>query len=166
MGACPGQPGGREASITQASLRVRRDVRPISVLRFWNSDGLTQQNINCIICKGGIIMPIGNFPEMLSQRNLAGIILVGRLGNVGCRLASWRAVSRRTLGRGRRVPALLLRCPVTSPRLELFFLVFVIIAFVSQTIQPQNTIGQSALKIRLLPCAGVFFLFRFASCRG
>ena len=30
--------------------------------------------------RGGTLMPIGNFPEVLSQRILAGIILVGRLG--------------------------------------------------------------------------------------
>ena len=33
-----------------------------------------------LIVRGGILMSIGNFPEMLSQRILVGIILVGRLG--------------------------------------------------------------------------------------
>ena len=30
--------------------------------------------------RGGILMSLGHFPEMLSQRILAGILLVGRLG--------------------------------------------------------------------------------------
>ena len=33
-----------------------------------------------LILRGGIIMPIGNLPECLSQHILAGRILVGRLG--------------------------------------------------------------------------------------
>ena len=32
------------------------------------------------ILRGGMLMPIGDFPETLSQRILVGIILVGRLG--------------------------------------------------------------------------------------
>ena len=34
------------------------------------------------IQRGGIPRPTGNFPECLSQRILAGIILVGRLGAI------------------------------------------------------------------------------------
>ena len=33
-----------------------------------------------LILRGGILMPVRNFPELLSQRILAGIVLVGRLG--------------------------------------------------------------------------------------
>ena len=33
-----------------------------------------------LIVRAGILMPIGNFPEILSQGILVGIILVGRLG--------------------------------------------------------------------------------------
>ena len=33
-----------------------------------------------LILRGGILMSIGNFPEMLSRRTPVGIILVGRLG--------------------------------------------------------------------------------------
>ena len=35
-----------------------------------------------LILRGGILRPIGDFPEMLSQQILAGIILVGRLGDL------------------------------------------------------------------------------------
>ena len=34
------------------------------------------------VLRGGILMSIGNFPEVLSQAILVGIILVGRLGVV------------------------------------------------------------------------------------
>ena len=46
-----------------------------------------------LILRGGILMSIGNLPEMLSQRILVGIILVGRLG-IPCpfRLPSWKRV--------------------------------------------------------------------------
>ena len=54
---------------------------PIAVLRFWISEGLTSSRI--LILRGGILMSIGNFPEILSQAILAGIILVWRLGVVG-----------------------------------------------------------------------------------
>ena len=38
--------------------------------------------------RGGILMSIGNIPEILSQRILAGIILLGRLGlHAGVRIA-------------------------------------------------------------------------------
>ena len=33
-----------------------------------------------LISRGGILMSVGDFPEVLSQRILVGIILVGRLG--------------------------------------------------------------------------------------
>ena len=56
-------------------------LRPISVLRFWISEGLTSSRISII--RGGILMSIGNFLEILSQAILAGIILVWRLGVVG-----------------------------------------------------------------------------------
>ena len=39
---------------------------------------MTQAEI--LILRGGIPRPIGNFPESLSQRILAGMILIGRLG--------------------------------------------------------------------------------------
>ena len=39
--------------------------------------------------RGGILRPIGNFPEILSQAMLAGIMLVGRLG-VRRRYCAWR----------------------------------------------------------------------------
>ena len=52
-------------------------VRPISLLRFSMSEGLTQQNLNL---SGGILMSIEISPEVLSQQILVGIILVGRLG--------------------------------------------------------------------------------------
>ena len=34
-----------------------------------------------LVLRGGILMPIGNFPESLRQAILVGIILVGRLGD-------------------------------------------------------------------------------------
>ena len=53
-------------------------LRPISVLRFWILEGFDSSII--LSLRGEIIMCIGNFPEMVSQQILAGIILVERLG--------------------------------------------------------------------------------------
>ena len=53
-------------------------VRPISILRFWISEGFDSSRI--LILRVGIPRPIGNFPEQLSQGILAGITLVGRSG--------------------------------------------------------------------------------------
>ena len=36
-----------------------------------------------LLSTGGILISIGNFPEVLSQQILVGIILVGRLGVIG-----------------------------------------------------------------------------------
>ena len=44
-----------------------------------------------LILRGGISRPIGDFPETLSQRILAGRIVVGRLGVRGARLFAARA---------------------------------------------------------------------------
>ena len=41
--------------------------------------------------RGGILMPTGNSPEVLSQPILVGIILVGRLGVQYQRTAPWHA---------------------------------------------------------------------------
>ena len=56
-------------------------IRPISVLRFWMLRGFDPCGI--LMLRGGTIMSIGNFPAILSQRILVGIILVGRLGVCG-----------------------------------------------------------------------------------
>ena len=52
-------------------------LRPIPVLRFWISEGLTQAEY---YFKCGILRPIGNSLEMLRQLILVGMILLGRLG--------------------------------------------------------------------------------------
>ena len=44
-------------------------VRPISVLRFWISEGLLKYNLDA---KGGSFISMGNFPESLSQAILVG----------------------------------------------------------------------------------------------
>ena len=41
------------------------DVRPLSVLRFWISEGFYSSGI--LILMGGTLMSIGSFPEVLSQ---------------------------------------------------------------------------------------------------
>ena len=54
-------------------------MRPISVLRFWTSEGLTQAESS----SQGVELPrpAGDLLEGSSQRILAGTILVGRLGD-------------------------------------------------------------------------------------
>ena len=54
--------------------------RPISVLSFWTSEGLTQAE--SLSLRRGIVMSMGDFQEMLSQAILVGIILVGRFGRI------------------------------------------------------------------------------------
>ena len=63
-----------------AATRRRRKsrARPISVLRFWISEGLTEADYWFLRC--GVLMSIGIFPESSSRAILAGIILVGRWG--------------------------------------------------------------------------------------
>ena len=51
-------------------------MRPISVLKLWISEGLTQASLNF---KGRNYRVNREFPELLSQQILPGIILVGRL---------------------------------------------------------------------------------------
>ena len=53
-----------------------------------------------LILRGGILMSIGNSPEMLSQQILVGIILIGRLGVRSVLIISVRKISNR----GSRVP--------------------------------------------------------------
>ena len=48
---------------------------PTSIVEFRGFDSSI-----ILILRGGILMSIGDFPEMLSQAILVGIILVGRLG--------------------------------------------------------------------------------------
>ena len=61
------------------AAHVAGTVRPISVLTLWIPEGLTDSSI-ILILRGGIPRPIGDFPEILSQAILVGIMLVGRLG--------------------------------------------------------------------------------------
>ena len=51
---------------------------PISIVDFRGFDSSRILNL-----RGGILRPIGNFPEILSQAMLVGVILVGRLGVSG-----------------------------------------------------------------------------------
>ena len=70
-----------EASTSMIETRVRpplNDLRPISVLRFCSSEGLTQAQF--VVLWGAMFMFIGDFPEVVSQQIFAGTILVGRLG--------------------------------------------------------------------------------------
>ena len=48
---------------------------PAKILGFGGFD-----SSRILIIRGGILMCIGNFPEVLSRRILVGIIVVGRLG--------------------------------------------------------------------------------------
>ena len=91
---------GKLRELLHARSRMQNVTRPISVLRFWISEGLTQAE--------GILMFIGDFPEVLSQRILEGIILEGRLCMLrpdsrrgrswACRTWSSTASSRRCEG--------------------------------------------------------------------
>ena len=54
--------------------------------------------------RGGTLMPIGNFPEVLSQRILVGIILVGRLGVLDRGLRPRPGVPLRALTAEARAP--------------------------------------------------------------
>ena len=60
-------------------LSLSSPPRPISVLRFSISEGLTQSHY-MLISRSGVIMSTASFPEVMSQQILVGIILVGRLG--------------------------------------------------------------------------------------
>ena len=62
--------------ITTANLRAK-----ILNFRGFYSSGI-------LILRGGILMSIGNIPEISSQQILVGIILAGR---VGVMLAAWLA---------------------------------------------------------------------------
>ena len=63
-------------------------LQPISILRFWISEGLFDSS-RILNIRGGIPRPIGDFPESLSQAILAGIILVGRLWEVSPMYNLW-----------------------------------------------------------------------------
>ena len=60
-------------------------------LSCWHTANLHNEILDCLgfdssiilSLRGGILKPIGNFPESLSQSFLVGIILVGRLGATG-----------------------------------------------------------------------------------
>ena len=52
-------------------------VRPVRLLRVCISEGLTRA---LFIIRGGVLMTVGKFPGMLSQRISVGIIVVWRLG--------------------------------------------------------------------------------------
>ena len=54
-------------------------TRPISVLRFW-TDFRGFDSSRILSARGGILVSMGNFLEILSQQILVGIILVWRLG--------------------------------------------------------------------------------------
>ena len=65
-------------SASAVALGLGTPVRPISVLRFWISEGLTQAESQ--VLGPGIPRTLDNFPEILSQRVFVGTILAGRLG--------------------------------------------------------------------------------------
>ena len=59
---------------SRSTPRCTLGLRPISVLKFWILQGLTQAESS--ILRVGTLTSIGNFPEILSQRIVVGIILV------------------------------------------------------------------------------------------
>ena len=71
-------PSGSYAFDEGAEPRTRESIWPISVLTLWIFRGLDSSIT--LILRGGILMSIRNFPEILSQAILVGIMLVGRLG--------------------------------------------------------------------------------------
>ena len=64
-------PKGHDQRLKHATANPRTNI-----MDFRGFDSI----ISLISLRGGILMPIGNFPEDLSQAILAGIMLVGRLG--------------------------------------------------------------------------------------
>ena len=62
--------GRRSSSSQVATANLRKQIL--------NFRGFDSSRI--LIVRGGMLMPIGNFPEIMSQGILAGIILAGRLG--------------------------------------------------------------------------------------
>ena len=66
--------GTPEIVVSEVTSDLTADLRT-KILDFTGFDS----NI-IFMLSDGILMPIGNFPEMLSQQILVGIILVGRLG--------------------------------------------------------------------------------------
>ena len=82
---------GRRCARCTASLRTK-----IMDFRGFDSSGI-------LISRGGIVlMSTGNFPESLSQRILAGTILVGGLGSLDC--AAGTRSKRKGDDSGNRVP--------------------------------------------------------------
>ena len=62
------------------AVGVAEEKRPTANLRTKILDIRGFDSSIIFILRAGILMSIGNFPEVLSQRILVGIILVGRLG--------------------------------------------------------------------------------------
>ena len=79
------RPSGQGDQAVAANLRTK-------ILDFGGFDSSI-----ILISRGGILMSIGDFPESLSQRILAGRFLVGRLGVVS-------QAGRREAGFGGRQP--------------------------------------------------------------
>ena len=74
--------GGRAAlNLPSRACRIRArtssDARATASLRTRNLDFGGFDSSIILIQRGVILMPIGDFPELLSQRILAGVILVG-----------------------------------------------------------------------------------------
>ena len=72
---------GRERDLCRSWSREGEDMRANLRTKILDFRGFDSSRI--LILRGGILMSIGNFPEILSQRILVGIILVGRLGVFG-----------------------------------------------------------------------------------
>ena len=72
-------------------IYVLYSLRPVSVLRFRISEGLTQAESSFLGV--GILRPTGNLPEIMSQRILVARILVRRLG-VPILRAGWSLLLR------------------------------------------------------------------------
>ena len=64
-----------------ACLALRDEGATVNLPKALDFRGFDSSRISNF--RGGILLSTGNFPEMLSQASLAGIILVGRLGVAG-----------------------------------------------------------------------------------
>ena len=71
-------PGGRGGARRAASPGDRGTANLRTSTKILDLGGFDSSGI--LILRGGILRPIGNLPEVLSQRILVGRFLVGRLG--------------------------------------------------------------------------------------
>ena len=78
--SCAVPAGSSPFGVARRHLRIDRPATCTANLRTKILDFRGFDSSIILILRGGILRPIGNFPESLSQAILVGIMLVGRLG--------------------------------------------------------------------------------------